>query len=160
MRSRYTVSNALAERSVLFAFLNHEYEGRHVHALEPHPPSHGNDHGRPRSGDPGHAPGKPRPRAARLFLDTRRDPNVPDDDFPCFRRAHQRGAGFRAPQRMAENVLVVPLLSTRLWGNGSLVHLNPELAAVAVFPPRAFLWRLAASDFFSDATCRPGGKRA
>src|ERR1700675_1727480 len=156
VRSRHSVSDAMAERDVLSSFLHYEHEGRHLHALEPHAAPYGNDHGGLGSGDPGNAPGGSRQSAAGFSLDPRRDPDVQGNDSPPASSTHQRGEGVRSTKRVAKNVLVVALLPFDLCGNDRLVNCHPELAPSAVFPARAAVRRLAASDFFADSTRRPG----
>src|SRR5258708_4212555 len=120
--------------------------------MEPHQASHGNDHDRAGSGDPGDAAGGPAKGAVGFPLDTGRDPDVTGDGSTCTGPSPQGSERVCTANRVAQDVLVVAGLPLHLCLYACLVRLDQKLAADPFLPPGTALRRLAASDFFADAT--------
>src|SRR4029077_8698652 len=142
----HTSPDALAERNVLRDLFPHEHEGGHVHAVESYPTSHRDHHGRPRSGDPGHATGRSKASAAGFSLDPGCHPDVQSDVHSCLRSAEQGSERLRAVKRVVQDVLVVAGLPADLRSNDCLVGVGAQLAPGTFLSSGAALWRMAPPD--------------
>src|SRR6516162_6871929 len=144
MRSWHAVPHALVERDVLPALLHYEHERRNFHEMEPHAASHRNHHGRLGSRDSGDATGRSQAGAARLSLDSGCDPDAACNGGTRAGNSQFTGERFCAAERVAQDVLVVPLVSAYLRGHDRVVDVCEEWVAVALLPSSSALWRLAA----------------